>query len=84
MNKEMQPSDVNIARQLFTPSPRGAKSGEREKKRESQKRGVVRSGFRLNFLGVILFFLLCGLAAVLSVWLNNGWIRELTLEGGED
>jgi len=83
-NKEMQPQDVNIARQLFTPSPRGAISGEMEKKRGSQKRGVAQSGFRLNLLGVIFFFLLCGLAVILSMWLNNEWVRELTLEGGED
>ena len=78
---EMQRSDANIARQLFTPSPERLKRSRDGGKGRKQGRGGARSGFRLSLPGVIFFFLLCGLAVVLSIRLNNSWLRELTLEG---
>ncbi len=65
-----------LAKELFPETPHGARGGRR-KEREREDGG---RGGSLGCLAVLLFFVVCVLAAVVTVRLNNGW-RELTVEG---
>lgn len=62
-----------LAKELFPESPNIPGRG-RKKRDESGRSGG------LGCLAVLLFFVVCLLATLVTVQLNNGW-RELTLEG---
>ena len=86
---DLRATNGEIAKELFPPTPDEASRRRRHANKGSptatprpplRRRAGRMSGFRLGFLGVVFFFLLCLLAVWITAQLNKDWLK-LTWEG---
>ncbi len=62
-----------VAKELFPETPNVTRGGRKKERKRDGNGG-------LGCLAVLLFFVVCLLAAMVTFQLNNGW-RELTIDG---